>query len=175
MPIPFGINLTEPYIIYPDRFGNFYFEHGSSFLMSCVDNYFISPRKVNSFIKEVFIRCLNGSLIYEGKKYDFDNFICHRTPRSRLIVTKTSCRGDPIKSIYKILDVGFHTSHGFISLYKVCFNMVNRTNLYSWTYMKAPFYKYRQITDKYTRYTYTGNFGRTDIVQSYLNQVSKSY
>lgn len=169
MPIPFAINSSTPYIIHPDQDGHFRFTHNTTFKMSCVGTYFKSPHRLSSLVNEISVKCLNGFLMYNGRPYVIDRFKCNKTPRSKLVITNVTCQGNKENRVVK---VGFYSTFGFISVYKICYNNVHKYALYSWMFMKSPFYKFRQMSEQYARYIHTGNYGRTSVTMSYGNQVS---
>lgn len=170
MPVPFAINSTTPYIIHPDQNGQYHFKHNTTFKMSCVGTYFKSPQRLSSLINEISIKCVNGFLMYNNRPYLLDHFKCNKTPRTRLVITDQACQGNAES---KVVKVGFYSTFGYIPIYKICFDNTKKNALYSWMFMKAPIYKYRQVSDKCTRFVRTANYGRTSIVMSYGNQVSK--
>lgn len=169
MPVPFVANTTTPYIVHPDQNGHYHFKHNTVLKLSCVGTYFKSPHRLSSLISEITVKCLDGFLRYNNRAYVLDKFKCNKTPRSRLIVTNETCYGSEEN---KIVKVGFHSTSGFMPVYKICFNYIKKNVLFTWMYMKSPFYKFRQVSDKYSRFIRTSNYGPTTITMSYSNQVS---
>lgn len=139
MPIPLVTSSAgEPTVIYPDENGKFIIRHESYLNMSCAGSKFTSPSRV--VLENVVATCLKGMLMYEGKKYDFDQFKCSRNPKPTLSVTRHICQ----RMTDRIIEVGFKTGFGFIVLYKVCFDTVFKSTLYTWHVVNPPLNNFRQ-------------------------------
>lgn len=167
MPIPLVTTSTgKPTVIYPDDDGKFIIRHNNHFNMSCAGSEFTSPLHIGH--DKLVTTCLNGSLVYRGKNYVFDQFKCRRNPKPTILVTKKICQ----MMSNRIIEVGFRTSFGFIVLYKVCFDTNFKSTVYAWYFVNPPINNYHQKSVFEPAFIKSQFKDRSETVEDYLEMVS---
>lgn len=136
--------------------------------MACVGSRFGFPTR---YANEIMVRCLNTSYIeYKQKTVEFNKFRCTAIPQSSMRITNHTCQ----TSDNHVFDVGFQTKTEFITVYKICYDPINKNNLFSWYTVITPIYHRRQKEIRqptFVRETLYDDFNLTAV---YENQVSLS-
>lgn len=169
LPIPYQ-RIIRPYIIRPDMNGILHFDSNSSIQLSCTVNEFKLDILKGS--REATIICLSGIHVsYNGKPYMYYDFRCKSIPQSKLIKTSHKCQNNAT-----IATVGFQTTHKFLILYHICFDLQNTNALYSWYVAKSPYYSNRQSYQERPIFIKSKQFfDEIDVHSLYKKQVRTKY
>lgn len=168
MPLIYTFNKTVNTLIHPDRRGKIVVSYNETFRMACVGSKFGFPTR---YSVEIIVRCLNTSYIeYKHKTVEFNKFRCTGVPKSTMRRTNHTCQ---IES-NKVFDVGFQTKTDFLVVYKICYDLKTKNNLYSWYTVVSPIFHKRQKENNKPNFIKATLQDDYNITAVYQNQVSIS-
>lgn len=140
-PIPYRTDMGDPKIMYPDIHGVINIKKNAFFKFACPGSHFLPPVEA---VEEITVKCLKKLFIkYKGKAYWFKNFSCESIPKPTVKRLDRKCKDDN-----DVLEIGFKTEEAFFGMYRICYDRVRMTPVYSWYVRKKPVFRHRQVAWK---------------------------